>query len=74
MNKISEIGNPLEKMNEIVQWKEIFSEEIAEMIQTEAKGPGGRPHYDYILMFKVVIIQRVYFNRRMRPQEKNQRR
>jgi hypothetical protein len=47
-------------MNEIVQWKEIFSEVIAEMIQTEAKGPGGRPHYDYILMFKVLIIQRVY--------------
>jgi hypothetical protein len=61
-------------MNEIVQWKEIFSEAIAEMIQTEAKGPGGRPHYDYILMFKVLIIQRVYFNRHMRPQEKNLRR
>jgi hypothetical protein len=39
-------------MNEIVQWKEIFSEAIAEMIQTEAKGPGGRPHYDYILCLK----------------------
>ena len=26
----------------------------------EAKGLGGRPAYDYVLMFKIIILQRLY--------------
>lgn len=25
-----------------------------------SKGPGGRPPYDYVLMFKILILQRYY--------------
>lgn len=60
MKKISEIGDPLEKLNTIIPWKDIFSGAIAKLKKSDAKGPGGRPPYDYILMLKVLIIQRVY--------------
>jgi len=24
------------------------------------KAPGGRPHYDYVMMFKILVLQRLY--------------
>ena len=39
---------------------EIFRTILEEKLSKHAKGPGGRPPYDYILMFKVLILQRYY--------------
>lgn len=30
------------------------------VLRCENKGCGGRPAYDYILMFKIVILQKMY--------------
>lgn len=60
MKKISQIGDPLEKLDAIIPWNNVFAGAIAQLNKTDAKGPGGRPAYDYVLMLKVLIIQRVY--------------
>ena len=60
MNKISEIGDPLEKMNSFIPWNDIFSGAIKLLKKTESKGTGGRPSYDYIMMLKVLVLQRSY--------------
>jgi len=59
LDKISKQGDPLEKLKKIIKW-EIFRKIIEDVIIKESKGPGGRPRYDAILMFKILILQRYY--------------
>ena len=60
LSKLSQLGDPLERLNKGVDF-EIFRSVLMERLSTEPKGPGGRPPYDYVLMFKILILQR-YFN------------
>jgi IS5 family transposase len=59
MSKLSQLGDPLERLKEGVDF-EIFRQFLEEKPAREAKGAGGRPPYDYILMFKIMILQRYY--------------
>lgn len=59
LRKLSTKGDPLEKLNRLINW-EMFRPTIAKVFEKEAKGPGGRPRYDFILMFKILILQRTY--------------
>jgi transposase, IS5 family len=56
---ISKQGDPLEKLNEIIPW-EIFRKQLKKCFAKEPKGPGGRPAFDFLMMFKVLILQRLY--------------
>ena len=56
---LSELGDPLERLNAVVDW-EIFRPIITDALQKKAKGPGGRPRYDFVMMFKVLILQSIY--------------
>lgn len=56
---LSELGDPLERLNAVVDW-EIFRPIITDALRKEAKGPGGRPRYDFVMMFKVLILQSIY--------------
>lgn len=59
LRKISKQGDPLERLNRLIDF-EIFRP-ILEKIPTKVpKGPGGRPAYDVMLKFKMVILQRLY--------------
>ena len=60
LSKLSQLGDPLEKLNKGVDF-DMFRSMLEERLTKEAKGPGGRPPYDYVMMFKIVILQR-YFN------------
>lgn len=60
MQKISAIGDPLERLNKVIPWEKIFSPVINKIMTKEPKGSGGRPRYDYIFMLKVLVIQRTY--------------
>ena len=60
MSKLSQLGYPLEKLNKCIDF-EIFRSALEDGLTKEAKEPGGRPPYDYVMMFKIVILQR-YFN------------
>jgi IS5 family transposase len=33
---------------------------LNKVLQKEPKGPGGRPPFDYVMMFKILILQRLY--------------
>jgi IS5 family transposase len=57
--ELSKIGDPLEKLNEHVQWED-FRGMLAKALKKTHKGPGGRPPFDYVMMFKILILQRLY--------------
>jgi len=57
--KIKKLGDPLEKLDAAIRWG-IFRNLIEKAMAKEAKGPGGRPAFDYIMMFKVLVLQRLY--------------
>lgn len=59
MTKLSETSSPLEKLSARINW-EMFRPLLNELFEREDKGPGGRPPFDRVLMFKVVVLQRYY--------------
>jgi IS5 family transposase len=59
LKKLSELGDTLEKLNEHIEWED-FRKKLTEIFKKEAQGPGGRPHYDYVMMFKILILQKIY--------------
>jgi transposase len=59
LSKLSQMGDPLERLNEGIDF-ERFRELLEHKLSKVAKGKGGRPPYDYVLMFKILILQRYY--------------
>lgn len=60
LKDLSKIGDPLEKLNKVINWED-FREPLEKIIQCKNKtSRGGRPSYDCILMFKIIIIQILY--------------
>ena len=59
LSKLSQLGDPLERLNKGVDF-EIFRVLLEDKIIKLSKGKGGRPPYDYVLMFKIMILQRYY--------------
>jgi len=51
--------DPLKRLNAVMQW-ELFRPSLEKCFAKEAKGPGGRPPFDLIFMFKILIVQRAY--------------
>ena len=59
LSKLSELGDPLERLNNGVDF-EFFRDLLENRLSKVSKGKGGRPPYDYVLMFKILILQRYY--------------
>jgi IS5 family transposase len=59
LSKLSKLGDPLEKLNKGVDF-EMFRSLLEERLHVEAKNKGGRRPFDYVLMFKILILQRYY--------------
>ena len=59
LNILSKLGDNLERLNKKINW-ELFRPILKKALQKEAKGLGGRPAYDYVMMFKIIILQRLY--------------
>ena len=59
LDSLSAQGDPLEKLAVRIDWR-IFVPILDMALRKEAKGPGGRPSYDSLLMFKILILQRYY--------------
>jgi transposase, IS5 family len=59
LTKLSKLGDPLEKLNKHIDF-EIFRNLLETNFSKIAKGKGGRKPYDYVLMFKILILQRYY--------------
>jgi len=52
LRKLSELSDSLEKLNKSITWED-FRKPLTKAMKKEAKGPGGRPAYDYVMMFKI---------------------
>lgn len=60
LNKLSKMGDPLEKLNDVIDW-EMFRPILQKyVVRNEPTERGGRPPYDVVLMFKILILQRLY--------------
>lgn len=57
--KIKEYQPPLAKLAKIIDW-EMFREPIETALYVEPKGAGGRPPFDKLMMFKILILQKYY--------------
>ncbi|MFT5950327.1 MAG: IS5 family transposase [Francisella sp.] len=58
-DKIRAYQPPLSKLDKIINW-EFFRNTIETALYVEPKGAGGRPPYDKLLMFKILILQTYY--------------
>jgi len=59
-NKLSEIGNPLEKISLNIDF-EMFRQTLeAGVLNNEKKSNAGAKPFDVVLMFKILILQRYY--------------
>jgi IS5 family transposase len=59
LTKLSKLGDPLERLSQGIDF-EIFRSFLNEKLSKEPKGKGGRRPYDYVMMFKILILQRFY--------------
>lgn len=57
--KLSKLGDSLEVLNQAIDW-EIFRPILNKVFKKEHKGLGGRPPYDYVMLYKILVLQRVY--------------
>jgi len=59
MKKLEEGPDPLARLSARIAW-EMFRQDLERAFEKEAKGPGGRPRHDVVLMFKILVLQRYY--------------
>ena len=57
--RIDAMGDPPINLNNIMDWG-IFTPVLAQLPQSEPKGPGGRPGFHPHFMFKILVLQSVY--------------
>jgi IS5 family transposase len=60
--KAQEIGNPLERLDSRIPWERFRPtlESVIGSLKKPQPAPGGRPAWDLVLMFKILILQRIY--------------
>lgn len=59
LEKLSSQNDPLVKLKERIDF-ELFRPLLEQAFYQESKGVGGARPYDYVLMFKILILQRYY--------------
>jgi IS5 family transposase len=57
--KLSEAGDPLERLVQVVDF-EVFRHQLRSALNRSDRGKGGRPPYDPVLMFKILVLQALY--------------
>lgn len=58
--KLSKLNDPLEKLSARIDF-EVFRETLNDIYQkTDRKSLAGAPPFDYVLMFKMIVLQRLY--------------
>jgi len=58
-SRLSEAGDPLEKLNALVPW-DVFRKPLAKALKRSDGAKGGRPAYDPVMMFKIMVLQALY--------------
>lgn len=57
--KLSAYGDPLERLNQLVDWK-IFVPLLSAAFRKPRKSPAGRKSFSRLMMFKVLVLQQLY--------------
>ena len=57
--RLSSMGDPLEKIAATIDFEQ-FRPMLNRAFKKEAAGPGGRPPWDYVMMFKILLLQQWY--------------
>jgi len=56
---LSDFGDPLEKLSDVVDF-EVFRKTINRSVSFRLSNKGGRPPWDCVLMFKILVLQTLY--------------
>jgi transposase, IS5 family len=56
---LSTAGDPLERLAAVVDF-ELFRGDLEAALERSDRASGGRPRYDAVLMFKVLVLQTLY--------------
>jgi IS5 family transposase len=59
LEELSRLGDPLEKLNTYINWEGLRGI-LTNTLKKEAQDPGGRPPFDYVMMFKILVLQKLY--------------
>jgi hypothetical protein len=59
LKELGKLGDILEQINKYINWEQ-FRGILTRTLQKEHQGPGGRLPFDYVMMFKILILQRMY--------------
>ncbi len=59
LEKLTKLGDPLDRLMRGIDF-DIFRPLLLDKLEILPKGDGGRKPYDYVLMFKILILQRYY--------------
>jgi IS5 family transposase len=57
--RLSEAGDPLEKLDAVVPW-DVFRKPLAKVLKRSDGAKGGRPPFDPVMMFKIMVLQALY--------------
>lgn len=59
LEKLTSQNDPLVKLLGGIDWEQ-FRKILIKALEKEDKGVGGRPPFDYVMMFKIMVLQRYY--------------
>src|SRR6516165_1776475 len=59
LKALSAAGDPLERLAQVVDF-EVFRDDLEAALSRPDRTKGGRPPYDAVLMFKVLVLQTLY--------------
>jgi len=57
--KLSKLGDNLELLNKLIEW-EMFRSALEKAVMKPSRGMGGRPRYDVVMIFKILVLARLY--------------
>lgn len=56
--RLTQLGDPLVKLNQVIDW-EMFRPTLESCLRRSKSAKGGRPPFDSVLMFKILVLQRL---------------
>jgi IS5 family transposase len=59
-NKLSQLGNPLEKLHKVIDFEMFRPELELAMLNHDKKNNAGAKPYDVVMMFKIILLKRYY--------------
>jgi IS5 family transposase len=60
VERLSEIGNPLDKISTVINFEFFRPTLEAKLLNTQKKNNAGAKPYDVVMMFKIMVLQRYY--------------